>query len=169
MPPASRRISALPLAASETIIFRVRQSVILLVIQISVLSLVGLAFVLVVQSLTSIGSPVFGSVSLKDLLLLGGLGAIALVIIVRLLDFATTSYTLTNRRVQRDFGILLKTSYAIPLNQVETLDVQQSLFGRLLGYGDLEIRPTSAVIRFIEFTSLADPKGRREQVEAQLP
>jgi uncharacterized membrane protein YdbT with pleckstrin-like domain len=169
MPSPTRRISALPISANETIVFRVRQSLTLLVTQVIILLILGLVFVLVIGRLEGISSPIVGSLSLKNILIsVGGL-AIGLVILVRLLEYLATSYTLTNRRVQHDFGIFLKTSYAIPLDQIETLDVMQSIIGRLLGYGDVEIRPTSAIVRFIEFKSIANPKNRREEVEAQLP
>ena len=169
MPHLSRRVSTLPLAASETVIFRVRQSTTLLAGQIIILLGLGLLFAFVVGRLQGITNPLLGALSLQQLLLIVGFLAITLVIVVRVLEYFTTVYTATNRRVQHDFGIFLKTSYAIPLDQIETLDVMQSVIGRLLRYGDVQIRPTSAIVRFILFKSITNPGQRREQVEAQLP
>ena len=169
MPHLSRRATALPFTANETVIFRVRQSGKLLVSQLVLLAVIGLIFVLVIGQLDGIRGPLIGRVSLAQILIILGFIGIGLVSLTRLLEYATTLYTLTNRRVQHDFGIFLKTSYAIPLDQIESLDIKESFLGRLLQYGNLEMRPTSAVIRYIRFTAISGPKGRREQVEEQLP
>jgi len=152
--------SALPLAASEEIIFRIRQSGTLLTLQVIGLIAIALAIFLILRSVDG---------EIGRWLQIGAISAPALVILVRLIDYFTTLYTLTNRRVQTDFGIFRRTSYAIPLTQVETLDLKRSIIGRIFNYGDVVCRPTAAVKLVISFHAITNPSLRREQVEEQLP
>lgn len=152
--------SALPLAASEQVIFRIRQSGTLLTLQITGLALIALVIFLILRQIDG---------EIGRWLQIGAVAAPALVIIVRIIEYFTTLYTLTNRRVQTDFGIFRRTSYAIPLTQVETLDLKHSVFGRIFNYGNVVCRPTAAVKLVINFYVITNPTLRREQIEEQLP
>lgn len=160
MPPEVGPASALPLAASEQIIFRIRQSGTLLAIQLIILAIFAIILILIFRQLDG---------DVGRWLQIAAVSVIGLVAVVRLIDYFTTLYTLTNRRVQTDFGIFRRTSYAIPLTQVETLDLKRSLFGRIFNYGDVICRPTAAVKLVISFHAITNPSLRREQVEEQLP
>lgn len=54
-------------------------------------------------------------------------------------SFLTTEFGLTNRRVLVKMGLLRRRSLEIVLTQVEGVSVDQSLFGRILGYGTIVI------------------------------
>lgn len=151
---------ALPFLANEEIIFQIRQSVVLLILQFIVLAVLAIGLALILRSI--------GGESSQWLAIAAIIGP-TFVALVRLLDYLSTTYTLTNRRVQTDFGIFRRTSYAIPLVQVETLDLRRSLIGRIFGYGDVVCRPTAAVKLIISFNAIANPTLRREQIEEQLP
>ncbi len=58
---------------------------------------------------------------------------------VALLRFWIEEYVVTNRRVISRRGIVRRDLFSYPLGRIEAVDVQQSLLGRLLGYGTIEV------------------------------
>jgi len=54
----------------------------------------------------------------------------------------TTEIVVTDRRVIYVHGFVQRQSIEVHMNQIESVDVDQSLFGRLLNYGDVTIRGT---------------------------
>lgn len=164
-----RNVSALPLGENEQPIFTIRQSVTLLLVQLVALVLVGILIVLIFLRTDRPGEPalIFG-LTLGELGAILGSFAVGFVILIRFLEWLTTIYRLTTRRIQKDFGILRKTSLAIPVDEIETVDIQQSIFGRILGYGSVDMRATGGLIKAISFSSVSQPALRREQVEDAL-
>jgi uncharacterized membrane protein YdbT with pleckstrin-like domain len=72
-------------------------------------------------------------------LIVGAVGVVA-ILVVGLLPFlrwATTSYTLTNRRFVMRHGILSRSGRDIPLTRVNDVSFQHSLIQRMLGTGTL--------------------------------
>lgn len=69
----------------------------------------------------------------------------------------------TNRRVVRKTGIVSRSTEELRLASIETIDLRQSLWGRLLGFGDVVLtgRGESAMI----FARLADPLGAKRAIE----
>ncbi len=51
-----------------------------------------------------------------------------------------TELVVTNRRVVAKFGIVSRTTYELFLSKIEGADVQQTAWGRILGYGTITIR-----------------------------
>jgi len=101
------------------------------------------------------GNPLPGSVLL-------GIGGSAL--IVSLLRFWLEEFVVTDRRVFVRRGLLARSVYIYPLNRIETLDVHQSLTGRLMGFGTIELHTASegdgrATRRFVH-----NPEQWRESV-----
>jgi uncharacterized membrane protein YdbT with pleckstrin-like domain len=74
-------------------------------------------------------------------------GAIALVLLAmiggKLLVLRTTEHVLTNRRVLQQIGVLSKRSMDAPLDKVNNVEHWQSLWGRMLNFGDVEIDTAS--------------------------
>lgn len=170
MPPNyPRSVTTLPLTADELIIFTIRQAALLLIVQEIGLAILAGGFWWLLGQLTIPDGPLIGSWNLSMIMRVGSGIAIGLVALIRLLEYLTTIYTLTTRRVQLDFGILRRSSFAIPLAQIETLDTKRSVFGRLLGYGDVIIRPAAISLPFIIFRSITQTQLRREQIEDHLP
>jgi uncharacterized membrane protein YdbT with pleckstrin-like domain len=76
------------------------------------------------------------------------LGAVVAVILagitlVKLLILRSYEHILTNRRLIQQTGILRKQSMDAPLDKVNNVEHWQTLWGRLLGYGDVEIDTAS--------------------------
>ena len=51
----------------------------------------------------------------------------------------TTELAITNRRIIAKFGFLRRDTIEINLSKIESIRVEQSIFGRMLNYGSLVI------------------------------
>ena len=112
-----------------------------------------LAFVVVVQS----GDlPVFW-------FLVGG--AIVSYIWAQIL-FSTSEFVVTNKRVVIKVGWLRRRTVETMLSKVEGINVDQSLLGRLLGYGSIIITGTGGSQE--PFRNIGSPFEFRRQVQAQV-
>jgi membrane protein YdbS with pleckstrin-like domain len=74
-------------------------------------------------------------------------GAVALVLggmaLVKLIIIRSHDYVLTNRRVVLEEGIFSRRSMDASLGKVNNVEHRQTLWGRLLGYGNVEIDTAS--------------------------
>ncbi|HET9227157.1 MAG TPA: PH domain-containing protein [Thermoanaerobaculia bacterium] len=79
------------------------------------------------------------------LLILAGVLAVVLGITVlfKLVVLRSYEHVLTNRRLIQQTGILNKRSSDAPLDKVNNVEHLQTLWGRILGYGDVEIDTAS--------------------------
>ena len=70
----------------------------------------------------------------------------------------------TNRRVVRKNGILSRETTELRLASIETIDLRQTTWGRLFGYGDVVLtgRGETAMI----FSRLADPLSAKRAIES---
>jgi len=75
----------------------------------------------------------------------------------------TTSLTLTNQRVIQREGVIRRNSNVIPVDRIQDISIKQTLTGRLLNYGDIEI-DTAGVVANEVFTYLPDPEALRDQL-----
>ena len=157
------------LADNETIIFRVGPSHVLWVAQLVALVVVAFILFFFFQNLDIFGTSLIGIFTLQQWLFLLTLLVLSFVGLVLTLEHFTTFYTATTRRVQRDSGILNRTSFSIPLDEIANLDTRQTLVGRILNYGDIFIRSDSSEINLIRFRNIGDPKARREEIEDHQP
>lgn len=77
----------------------------------------------------------------------------------------TTEIAVTDRRVIFKRGLIRRHTIEMNMDKVETVDVDQSLVGRLLGYGDIVVRGTGSSIE--PFRKIAAPLDFRNQVTAR--
>ena len=95
---------------------------------------------------------------------LSGAGVIALVVIgliivaYRFWQWWATDYVVTNRRLLKVTGILNKRSTDSSLEKINDAILSQSVFGRMLNFGELEIL-TAADVPNDLYHMLKDPKG----------
>jgi len=94
------------------------------------------------------------------------------------LEWYSQDYLVTNRRVLKVEGILGKRSADSSLEKINDAVLQQSLFGRMLGYGDLDIMTAAeeSVDRYRMLSqaqtfkrTMLDEKHRLEQESFQIP
>ena len=119
--------------------------------------------------------------TLRDLFGLLGLGlllvALAWLALIYL-QWMNQDYLVTNRRVVKVEGILNKRSADSSLEKINDAVLQQSLFGRMLGYGDLDILTAAeeSVDRYRMLSqaqtfkrTMLDEKHKLEQEAFQIP
>lgn len=87
-------------------------------------------------------------------LIIGGLGVLGW----HILRYLNQEYVLTNRRVIQVQGVLNKTSMDSSLEKINDARLEQSVFGRMFGFGDLEIL-TAADTGVDRFRMIRDPIG----------
>lgn len=87
-----------------------------------------------------------GHISLWSLAVPIGLGILLLVVGVGLIflgyayvKYKTTELAITNRRVIVKFGFISRRTVELNINKVETVQVDQSMLGRLFDFGTLVI------------------------------
>jgi uncharacterized membrane protein YdbT with pleckstrin-like domain len=89
-----------------------------------------------------------------------GAGAIALVlgivILWKLIVLRSYEHVLTNRRMIQQIGVFNKKSMDAPLDKVNNVEHWQTLWGRILGYGDVEI-DTASEHGATRFRNIAKP------------
>ena len=69
-----------------------------------------------------------------------GIGLIFL--IIAYIKYKTTELAITTRRVIAKFGFISRRTVELNINKVESIQVDQSVMGRILGYGTLVISGT---------------------------
>ena len=87
-------------------------------------------------------------------LLIGGLA----LLVWTILRYITQEYVLTNRRVIQVTGVLNKTSTDSSLEKINDARLSQSVFGRMFGFGDLDIL-TAAETGIERFRMIRNPIG----------
>lgn len=78
----------------------------------------------------------------------------------------TTEYVLTNRRLIVARGLLSRTTIEVLLPRITAVDVQQSLVGRVGGFGTLVVEGFAGAQDVL--VNIEDPHGFRKLVELQL-
>jgi uncharacterized membrane protein YdbT with pleckstrin-like domain len=95
------------------------------------------------------------------LLLIGGI-VLALAAVRR----NATEMAVTNKRVIIKVGYLTKRTIELFLSKIESVEVEQSVAGRILGFGSITVRGTGGTNE--PFNHVADPLEFRRQVQHQI-
>ena len=96
-------------------------------------------------------------------LFVGGL----LMFLWAVLEYLNHEYVLSTRRVLQVFGVLNKTSMDSSLEKINDATLTQSVFGRIFGFGDLDIL-TAADTGIDRFRMIRDPVGfKRAMLDAK--
>jgi uncharacterized membrane protein YdbT with pleckstrin-like domain len=77
----------------------------------------------------------------------------------------TTEIDVTNRRIVYKCGLIKRHTVEMNMDKVESVDVDQSVFGRILNYGDITIRGTGEGIEPLH--SIGAPLDFRNHVTAR--
>ena len=64
-------------------------------------------------------------------------------LIYRILDLRTDTWTITDRRLVDEAGILTRVVTESPFEKIHNATFRQSLLGRIFGFGDVEIQTAS--------------------------
>jgi uncharacterized membrane protein YdbT with pleckstrin-like domain len=107
-------------------------------------------------------------VASESLIILGvAFFAVALIFIVRgILVRNATEMTVTNKRVFVKVGLAARRTVELLLSRVESIGVQESVMGRMLGYGTVIVHGTGGTPEV--FNMIAHPLEFRTQVQQQI-
>ena len=72
-----------------------------------------------------------------------------------LIENWTSEYAITNKRVIIKLGLISRKTLEMNLSKIESVNVDQSIFGRILGYGAITIIGTGGTRE--TFSDLANP------------
>jgi uncharacterized membrane protein YdbT with pleckstrin-like domain len=78
----------------------------------------------------------------------------------------TSEFAVTNQRVVIKTGLIARDTLEMNLQKIESVGVDQSLLGRLLGYGDITIIGTGGTRE--QFSCIADPVRFRRTFQEQV-
>jgi uncharacterized membrane protein YdbT with pleckstrin-like domain len=126
------------------------------------------AIVLLVLSLVCVVASVGAAQSVAAPALEIAAGVLALLAAVAALSAlirrTTTEFAITDRRVIYKTGILRRHTMEINRSKVETVGVDQSILGRILGYGTVIVRGTGGSFEPIRF--IGEPLRFRSYITA---
>ena len=99
--------------------------------------------------------------------LVGLIGAVTAIAFGRAwVTYKTSEFAVTDKRVVIKVGWIRRRTLETMLSKVEGIGVDQSLTGRMLGYGSIEVTGTGGTRE--EFARIADPLEFRRQVQAAI-
>jgi uncharacterized membrane protein YdbT with pleckstrin-like domain len=92
----------------------------------------------------------------------GALGII--IIVVALIRRSSTELAVTNRRVIAKFGLIARSTVEMNLAKIESVRVEQTVMGRLFGFGSIIVTGTGSTMDPIRF--IANPIAFRQAIQA---
>jgi uncharacterized membrane protein YdbT with pleckstrin-like domain len=154
------------LIAGETVVYTTRLHWVVLIWQIVLGLLFGLpGLVLLVRSFMDAGDTSGTSTTAR----VGGLILVvagAICVGVGLLKRNATEMAVTDRRVIVKVGFASRRTFEILLSKVESIGVEESMMGRILGYGTVIVRGTGGTPE--PFDTVSHPIEFRKQVQQQI-
>lgn len=90
----------------------------------------------------------------------------AALIVAALINYLSSEFAVTNKRVIVKVGLLSRNSYELLLNRIEGIEVEQSILGRLLGFGTIIVRGTGGSKEI--FYKIENPIQFRRKVQEQI-
>ena len=91
------------------------------------------------------------------------LGALLTLFLKPIIDSATSEFAITNKRVIIKTGLISRKTLEMNLQKIESVNVNQSILGRILGYGDLYIIGTGGTKEI--FTKISRPITFRKKFQ----
>ncbi len=149
------------LVPGETVVYKTRLHWIVMIWLLVEGVLVGaLGLAMCIGGYVERGAP--GGLIVGGLVCLAVAGALVATGVIRR---GATEIAVSNKRVLIKRGLLSRNSIEVLLPKVESINVHESAFGRMLGYGDVILRGTGGT--FETFTRIARPNEFRRQVQQQ--
>lgn len=124
--------------------------------------LAGVGFILATFLTKASGPPPVWMIGVGALLMLAGSSLTAMGIVL----WRSTEITVTTRRVFIKTGIVARHTTEILLSKVESVSVEESLWGRMFGYGRATIHGTGGTPE--HFERIARPHEFRRQIQVQI-
>jgi uncharacterized membrane protein YdbT with pleckstrin-like domain len=96
-------------------------------------------------------------------LILPTFGIALLLAIYEWLRLRTLEYGVTNKRVILKKGIIGRQTEEMKIGSIETVEIDQGVLGRILGYGDVKV--TGRGISDVVFRRMDDPMAVKRHIE----
>jgi hypothetical protein len=96
----------------------------------------------------------------------GGLILTGICGVLAYLNYQTSEFGLTNKRVIIKTGIIRRKSVDVLLTKIEGVQVKQGLFGRMMGYGTVVVSGTGGLWGL--FQRISNPLDFRNKIQGQL-
>lgn len=90
------------------------------------------------------------------------LKALLTLFLAPVIERATSEFAVTNRRVIIKVGLISRRTVEIKLEKIESIGVDQTILGRIFGYGTIEVNGTGGT--YEPFRGLARPLEFRKAV-----
>ena len=102
------------------------------------------------------------------MVVLGTLAGVATVVVIGagIIRRAATEVAVSNMRVLIKTGLFSRRRIEVLLPKVESISVDESILGRILGYGSVIVRGTGGTLE--TFNAIARPNELRRQVQEQI-
>ena len=91
------------------------------------------------------------------------LKAIFTLFIAPLIAQATSEFAITNKRIIIKVGLISRRTLEMNLTKIESVNVNQSILGRMLGYGTIVVIGTGGTKE--PFASISDPMTFRKKFQ----
>jgi uncharacterized membrane protein YdbT with pleckstrin-like domain len=92
------------------------------------------------------------------------LGITLLLALYEWLRLRSIELGVTNKRVIMKKGIISRKSEEMKISSIETVEIIQGIWGRMLGFGSIKV--TGRGISDIIFKNIADPMGAKRKIES---
>ncbi|HEX9610045.1 MAG TPA: PH domain-containing protein [Candidatus Limnocylindria bacterium] len=151
------------LSRGEEVVYESRQHWFAVIARTWLWLLIAIVALAVVIFLVSGEQPILGSPELDQIITIVGIIAILLSAVLVgyvLWDWRNQEWLVTTRRVIRAEGVLNKTMADSSLEKINDARLEQSLFGRIFGYGTLDILTAAEEVggpNIADFPMIADP------------
>jgi len=91
------------------------------------------------------------------------LKAILTLFIIPLIEFSTSEFAITNKRVIIKVGLISRRTLEMNLSKIESVVVNQGILGRMLGYGTIVVVGTGGTRE--PFAYITDPLTFRKKFQ----
>jgi len=154
------------LISGETILYRTRLHWIVLLLPASLSLLFAVPAGLFLKGAIHVSGTKAGPLDVMQWMVLS-CAVIALIILgTGIMYRSSTEMAVTNKRVMMKTGFVSRKSVEIVLSKIESITVDQTLSGRILGYGTITVRGTGGTPE--TFVKIAHPLELRQQVQEQI-
>ena len=151
------------LISGESVVYRARKHCIVL-FRPAVITLLLIVVGTFVSYLISQENQIGGS--LPVYIGVGTLILAAMPILIGEINRRASEFAVTNRRVIYKVGAVTTRTAEMFLNKIESVDVEQTVGGKLFGYGTIAIRGTGGSLE--PFVLIAHPLEFRRQIQEQI-
>jgi uncharacterized membrane protein YdbT with pleckstrin-like domain len=83
-----------------------------------------------------------------------------------LIKYLTMEYGLTTKRVIVKTGFISRNTEEMKINKIETVEIKQSVLGRILGYGDVTVTGTG--ISNVQILGVKNPMMVKKSIDSTL-